>query len=218
MNTIYLQMVGVSERGTAQDRTDFVEYAQCWADFVAEHHHVEETLIFERIERLAEAPGIMQANIEQHNQFHPGLDLFSVYLADVRLGKEQFDGRKLMGIVDGFMPILTQHLHDEIQTLKTLSVYEHKTDWKKRWMEMSDEIVSKVINDPVFKVGRNINSLSCLVVYNFVAIEEFLGTDCFYATFYFYRSRAYHLSFVITTTHLPMVCFHSGRRCHGSPG
>ena len=154
INTIYLQAAGVSERGTPQDKADFVEYALLWADVVEGHHHIEETSYFPEIERLADAPGIMQPNVDQHHAFQPGLAAYSAYLKDVSAGTESpFDGARLTNILDQFMPVLTQHLHDEIQTLRGLGAYEDKTDWKKWSHGHTKAILDKAMADPGWKVS-----------------------------------------------------------------
>jgi hypothetical protein len=152
MNTIYLQCEGVSARGTAADKADFAEYALLWGESIAHHHHTEETMVFSQIETICGAPGIMQTNRDQHDAFHPGLDEYTAYLKGVVAGSDEYDGARLRRIIDGFMPVLTEHLHDEIETLKGLRAHEDKTDWGKFTEELVAEIMKKAAEEEGFEV------------------------------------------------------------------
>ncbi|RGP74487.1 hypothetical protein FLONG3_6046 [Fusarium longipes] len=169
VNAIYLQAVNVAERGTKKDKSDFANFAWSWSEEVLTHHKVEETLIFPEINRIAEVPGLMDANIEEHHLFHVGLDEFRAYVDKLRKGEDELDGRKLNGIIDSFMPVLRDHLENEIDTLVGLEKYADKCDWGK-WFEkvaadlgaqgmktatMRNEIVplAMILHDKTFENG-----------------------------------------------------------------
>ena len=64
----------------------------------------------------------MERNIEQHRAFTPGFDLFQEY-SRICLPKD-YDGQKIRSLIEDFAEPLTRHLHDEIETLRALDVYD----------------------------------------------------------------------------------------------
>ncbi|MCJ1458856.1 hypothetical protein MMC28_009230 [Mycoblastus sanguinarius] len=115
LNSIYLQAPHVK---APTDIKDFLFYCSCWYEMVEHHHHVEEEYFFPTIERIAHKPGLMEVNVEQHESFHPGFYRFRDYVRNTN--PDDFDGELLQGIMDGFSPILQQHLKEEIGTLLEL--------------------------------------------------------------------------------------------------
>lgn len=128
-NAIYNQAANVSARGTDQDKSDFVNFAYQWALMLEEHHDGEEEVFFPEMNEKAGVPGLMDGNVAEHAVFHDGLVAYKTYLESVRAKREEFDGEKLKGIMDGFMPDLQTHLHNEIDTLVDMVKYEDKCDW-----------------------------------------------------------------------------------------
>lgn len=118
-----------------------------------EHHDNEEELFFPRLEELVGVPGLMTSNVEQHVAFHDGLETLQAYLGAVEAGEDKFDGKRLRGIIDSFMPVLTEHLHDEIKTLVALDKYEDKCDWEGWMHKIALEIVAKMQADPQAQVS-----------------------------------------------------------------
>jgi hypothetical protein len=152
INSIYLQAENVEKRGNPQDIDDFVNYAVQWSELLEEHHKGEEADMFPQIEELAGVPGLMTNNVQQHEAFHPGLEAYETYLRNVLAGKEKYEGARLKGIIDSFMPILRQHLSDEIDTL--IELKKHDTvDWGKWYTKFIAEIMAKT-KDPDIKVRR----------------------------------------------------------------
>jgi len=86
------------------------------------HHDAEEAVFFPTIEKISGIPGLMQRNVEQHRAFTPGFDMFQDY-ARTCLPKD-YDGQKIRSLIVEFAEPLTQHLHDEIETLRGLDVYD----------------------------------------------------------------------------------------------
>ncbi|KAG7115798.1 hypothetical protein HYQ44_007540 [Verticillium longisporum] len=148
INSIYLQCINVGVRGTQQDIDDFVQYARLWHKGVTHHHHTEETMIFPDIERMAGVPGLMEANVAQHEAFHDGMESYKTYLDRVSAGEEKYDGLKFKQIIDSFADVLHQHLTDEIDTLVKLhEEHADKAEWGV-WYKKTMEEILKATKDP----------------------------------------------------------------------
>ena len=121
LNSIYLQATHIprEELGTVRD---FLTYCQCWGESMHHHHDAEVAVFFPRVERISGVQGIMQRNIEQHRAFTPGFDRFQQYCRTC-LPKD-YDGQKIRSLIESFAESLTQHLHDEIETLRGLDKYD----------------------------------------------------------------------------------------------
>lgn len=156
INSIYLQCINVGVRGTQQDIDDFVQYARLWHKGVTHHHHTEETMIFPDIERMAGVPGLMEANVAQHEAFHDGMESYKTYLDRVSAGEEKYDGLKFKQIIDSFADVLHQHLTDEIDTLVKLhEEHADKADWG-MWYKKTMEEILKATKDPEHAVSRRL--------------------------------------------------------------
>ncbi|KAM0550703.1 hypothetical protein ACHAPJ_008768 [Fusarium lateritium] len=66
----------------------------------------------------------MERNKEQHAAFTPAFGRFHEYVQTCDPAK--YDGQHLRSLIDEFGDVLTQHLHDEIQTLRDLRKYDSK--------------------------------------------------------------------------------------------
>ena len=64
----------------------------------------------------------MERNIEQHRAFTPGFDLFQEYSRTC--SPKDYDAQKIRSLIEDFAEPLTQHLHDEIGTLRSLDQYD----------------------------------------------------------------------------------------------
>ncbi|KAG7043769.1 hemerythrin HHE cation binding domain-containing protein [Colletotrichum scovillei] len=137
INTVYLQCINVEK--SPNDVQDFVSYAIEWSKMVEEHHETEETDVFPEIEQLAGVPGLMRANVAQHEAFHDGLHAYMGYLDKVQKGEEAYSGEKLKGIIDSFMPVLREHLSDEIDSLLRLNEYD------RNWDEWYEKLMKKLL-------------------------------------------------------------------------
>ncbi|KAF4446861.1 hypothetical protein F53441_9565 [Fusarium austroafricanum] len=145
VNAIYLQAVNVAEKGTQKDKMDFCNFAWSWTVEITDHHNTEESMIFPQINEICGVPGLMDANINEHKLFHEGLDSFRGYLDKVRKEEEQLDGNKLREIIDSFMPVLRNHLENEIDTLVGLEKYADKCDWGEWFEKKGAEIGSNAM-------------------------------------------------------------------------
>jgi hypothetical protein len=96
LNSIALQATHIPRKNRTATK-DFLIYCQCWSESM--HHH-----------------------IEQHRSFTPGFEAFHEYAQTCM--PENYDGIKLKNLVEAFAEPLVQHLHDEIDTLRSLDVYD----------------------------------------------------------------------------------------------
>jgi hemerythrin-like domain-containing protein len=120
LNSIYLQATHIPSEDLDTIR-DFLTYCQCWCESMHHHHDAEETVFFPSIEQISNVQGIMERNIAQHRAFTPGFDLFQEYARNC-LPKD-YSGRKITSLIEDFAEPLTRHLHDEIETLLGLDIY-----------------------------------------------------------------------------------------------
>lgn len=115
LNAIYLQAPHV----TQCDAPDFLFFVTVWAGWIMHHHDLEEEMLFPMLERIEGVEkGALMPNRDQHATFHGQLDSVKEY-ARAAAG-EQFDGRVLCGMIEGFGDVLRAHLEDEIATLWAL--------------------------------------------------------------------------------------------------
>ena len=145
LNSIYLQAPHIP----AADERDFIRYMRGWYDLVHVHHTNEETDFFPALEEMTGEKGIMEANVEQHHAFEPGLVAFKKYLDELQAGREKFDGAKVVELIDSFGEVLVQHLTDEIQTL--LGLRRFGVEKMKGVMEkMNQEAEKGMVGFPLF--------------------------------------------------------------------
>ncbi|KAE9381189.1 hypothetical protein N431DRAFT_392151 [Stipitochalara longipes BDJ] len=119
LNSIYQQCIYVKE---PKDIKDLLLYATFWCDWIHEHHEGEETFFFPSVEKITGVKGLMEVNVEQHHAFMGGLDEFHKYTKET--GVENFDGKEMRKIIEGFGGKLTKHLTEEIETLLGLKIYD----------------------------------------------------------------------------------------------
>ena len=86
------------------------------------HHDAEEAEFFPTIEKISGIKGLMEHNVEQHRAFTLGFDVFYQYAKTC--APKNFNGAKVKSLVEAFAEPLTRHLHDEIETLRALDVYD----------------------------------------------------------------------------------------------
>lgn len=122
---------------------------------VHEHHGGEETIVFPRIEKMVGVPGLMNVNVEQHEAFHDGLEVLSNYIQAIKSDEEKYDGTRIRSIIDSFMPVLRQHLYDEIATLHDLDKYEDKCDWDQEMKQLKKEIVANLGSEAMVSLCPN---------------------------------------------------------------
>ena len=121
LNSIYLQAPHIPTKDLSVIQ-DFLTYCQCWCESMHHHHDAEENEFFPNIELITNSKGLMERNVEQHRAFTPGFDAFHEYSRTCRA--EDYDGQKLRSLIEAFAEPLTQHLHEEIDTLRALDRYD----------------------------------------------------------------------------------------------
>jgi hypothetical protein len=115
-NAIYQQAPHIVP-GT-QQAGDFLKYCCIAFDFIHHHQIGEEHIYFPEIEKATGIPGLMDANIAQHQTMDAGLEAFRKYSESTRM--EDFNSDDLLRIIDGFATAFEQHNHDEIRTILNL--------------------------------------------------------------------------------------------------
>lgn len=117
MNASYNQCLSVQPKTAAA--SDFLFFNQCLFEILKTHHDIEEEYMFGEIEKLTGVPGIMDGNLQEHRDFHEGLEKFREYVFET--DAEKYDGKTLQGLLDGFGRAVEKHLHNEIPTLLDLN-------------------------------------------------------------------------------------------------
>ncbi|KAF1852047.1 uncharacterized protein K460DRAFT_383294 [Cucurbitaria berberidis CBS 394.84] len=121
LNSIYLQAPHMPREDLDTIR-DFLTYCQCWCESMHHHHDAEEAIFFPSIEQITDVQEVMERNVEQHRAFTPGFDLFQEYARTCL--PQDYNGQKIRSLIEDFAEPLTQHLHDEIETLRGLDIYD----------------------------------------------------------------------------------------------
>ncbi len=121
LNAMYLQATNIPSKDLETIR-DFLTYCQRWCESMHHHHDAEETKFFPDVELLSGVKGLMTSNVEQHRAFTPGFDLFYEY--SMTCPPKDYNGQRLVSLIEGFADPLTRHLQDEIDTLRALNKYD----------------------------------------------------------------------------------------------
>jgi hemerythrin-like domain-containing protein len=116
LNSIVMQAPHI----TSPDVPAFCRYILTFYSFLHIHHTSEENSFFPAVEAMSGEKGVMDVNVEQHKVFEKGVDELRTYVEGVVAGKEEWDGKKVVGIVEGFGESLAKHLGEEIATLEGL--------------------------------------------------------------------------------------------------
>jgi Hemerythrin HHE cation binding domain len=125
LNSMYLQAPYVTQEADIQD---LLQFAIFWESWIEEHHLGEERFFFPEVARITGQKDIMDANIEQHHAFLPGMQAFLAYVKECKKenSAEKYDKVKFVQLIDSFGPLLAKHLADEIETLLALENYDTK--------------------------------------------------------------------------------------------
>ena len=119
INSIYNQAPHVH---APKDITDFLFFVKSWAEWVTDHHHLEETQMFTGFEEVMGKPGFLEVNVEQHHAFEPGLKELLAFANDTR--PEDYKPEMIQSIINSFATPLQGHLHGEITTLLSMRPYD----------------------------------------------------------------------------------------------
>jgi len=121
LNSIYIQATNIPPSDIATVG-DFLTYCQCWSESMHHHHDAEENVFFPDMAKITGIKDIMERNIDQHRAFSPGFDAFYEYAKTCQ--PKDYDGQRVRRLIEDFAEPLTQHLHDEIDTLRKLDIYD----------------------------------------------------------------------------------------------
>lgn len=114
LNAIYLQAPNVPSNSV--DASDFLFFVVAWSDWILHHHILEETQMFPGFEAVeGMKAGHLQDNVDQHHAFSEGLTALSEYAKSTSAG--DYDGPKVVELINAFGDTLREHLADEIGTL-----------------------------------------------------------------------------------------------------
>ncbi|KAK0611974.1 hypothetical protein B0T14DRAFT_441033 [Immersiella caudata] len=116
INSIALQAPHI----TPPDMLPFCRYILTFYSFLHIHHTSEEDSFFPAVEKMAGEKGVMDVNVEQHKVFEKGVEELRGYVEGVLAGREEWNGGKVVGLVEGFGGSLVKHLGEEIATLERL--------------------------------------------------------------------------------------------------
>lgn len=134
LNSIYQQCIHVM---LPADVADLLKYTEFWCGWLEEHHAAEETFFFPAVEKAAGVKGLMEGNVEQHHTFLPGLERLERYAKETTV--EDYEGKEMRGIIDGFGAAMTTHLREEIETLLGLEKFDGVV-MKKLWLEFDAKL------------------------------------------------------------------------------
>ncbi|ORY16455.1 hypothetical protein BCR34DRAFT_584396 [Clohesyomyces aquaticus] len=154
-NSIYHQARLISP----SDHSTFISYSYSCYQGLEAHHDGEETILFPAIEAATGQKGIMEANIKQHEAFHPGFHAWGAWLKDLTEGKDTWDGDKCVALMDSFTEPLSQHLQDEIPTLLGLAKFGDSMDLKALTQKEADTVMkglSKTKQMPAFLMNHDV--------------------------------------------------------------
>ena len=134
LNAIYLQAPHVQQG----DAVDFLFFIASWSAWVLHHHIIEEKQMFPGFEAVpGVAPGSLSHNVEQHHEFSEGLSGLQKYATATTA--DRYSGAHVQELVDGFSPILRQHLADEIDTLWAMDSVAANTEHSKKLLDVYQE-------------------------------------------------------------------------------
>jgi len=98
----------------------FVRYNTVVFGALSHHHDNEERFFFPELDELLGTKGFAQSAVEQHHAFEAGAQDYKAWLDKVEAKQAPYHAEKLRSLLDGFMPILRQHLVDELELLLDL--------------------------------------------------------------------------------------------------
>lgn len=118
LNSIYLQAEQVQKPADIEDFLGFIKF---WANWVSDHHILEEEEMFPGFEKAIGIASFLGNNVEQHHAFQSQLQNLLTYGASTKPGS--YDASTLRGIVENLAPSFHQHLSNEIDSLLSMQPY-----------------------------------------------------------------------------------------------
>lgn len=119
LNAVYNQALGVQRHGSKKDIAHFLVYNQCMFEFLHHHHDNEEDIFFPQLVKLAGDNHLFDLELDEHKQFTAGAEEYKKYIYGVR--PEEFEGEKLVKLIEAFGDILHKHLVSEVEMLLSMS-------------------------------------------------------------------------------------------------
>ncbi|KIO34522.1 hypothetical protein M407DRAFT_16500 [Tulasnella calospora MUT 4182] len=111
------------QRGTSELKS-FLEYTEQVIKFMHGHHEAEEEIMFPALESKY-GPGSMAHNIEGHEHFKAPFAIFENLVEEFKNGTKAWEAEGFQQAIYGFMPVLREHLVDEIETIRPQKLREH---------------------------------------------------------------------------------------------
>ena len=111
-NAAFTQATQIQSNTT--EATDFLTWNKLIVDLIHEHHRGEEEDMFPGLEKLANRPGILSQNLEQHHAFEEPLQNLGDYVT--KTSGANYDGMKLRSLWEALAPSLQKHLEEEPDT------------------------------------------------------------------------------------------------------
>ncbi|PSS02076.1 hypothetical protein BD289DRAFT_478984 [Coniella lustricola] len=125
INSIHLPCVNFQTR-SPESVSDFVEYSTSITKAKRPSYFRESS------NGRAGVPGLLAVNIEQYEAFHGGLEALTNHVEAIKSSDQKYDGTRLWSIIGSFMPVLQQHLYEEIETLRRLTSCETRSTGRRR--------------------------------------------------------------------------------------
>jgi hypothetical protein len=140
-----------------QDSRDFCTYIEIAVSFLRVHHETEEEIYFPAIETAVGVPGCMQVNVREHAEFEDSLTALSGFARagleataksaggglESKVGGEekewQYDGMKLLDILEELREPLVRHMHAEIPSILALWDKIGSAELRAIYKKMHDE-------------------------------------------------------------------------------
>lgn len=101
-----------------QDVRDFLFFCSVFVEVTILHHQAEETFMFPRWAEIAQNPGLIEENLDEHATFHSSLDKLRDYVTQTT--PEQKRCADLYAVLDALTPPLVSHFTSEIDAILSL--------------------------------------------------------------------------------------------------
>lgn len=112
----------------------FLDRGLLFCEHLHMHHGIEERSVFPMLaRRMPEFRGDLPG---QHKTIHAGLDAFAAYLRQCKSGEADLDMGELRGKMEGWGPVLLEHLDDEVRALGAENMRKYWTADEVRKMGM----------------------------------------------------------------------------------
>lgn len=145
INAIYLQAPQVP----ASDYKDFLNVCSVWHGLLKKHHHGEEKYFFHKLDEQW-GVGTMASSFAEHAAFHDGVERFAAYIKSLRGREGEFNGAKLVELIDGFTRPLNKHFHNEIEVILALGNLENPTLVVKLWTDSVKKSIDEITLKDIF--------------------------------------------------------------------